>query len=394
MIMQKFLRNTAIFAAVMSMLLFAACTGNNNNGEGTKDENGNGSYVTQPDGEGDSARQAELNQVVARINGLDVPAGFIAFWVTEARTQLDEEITPDSENYEQTVLEKAVRLSAISVILSGYAEEKGIVFSDEDEEDMRSEMEDIMEFYGTEEAFLADYGDIGVQGFAHFSQLIRKFEMMEKVVDAIIESPELFAEFESFMPEEIEEELLAAKHILVFFQEADEEEGIEGKFENEEEAAAFAQELWAKINAGEDFDELMHEHSQDHGLLFYPEGYTFVANAMSPAFEEVTRSLQIGEKSEPFTTEHGTHIVLRTEPDPDGDIHRPPWGGPPSREQRMVSAIVAYFEQRAEEAEIEFLPGLYEIPVELTSIMPFDFGDFDFEDFDFSDFDFEEMPID
>ncbi|MCL2456902.1 MAG: peptidyl-prolyl cis-trans isomerase [Defluviitaleaceae bacterium] len=354
MIMQNFLKNAAFFAVVMSMLLFAACTKKPD--EIIDDENfsENGTVI--------SSATTALDQTVATVNGLDVPAGYVKFWKVEAINRLEEEgIFPGSQNYEKTVLEKAVRQCALSVIIAGYAAQNGIVFSAEDEEEMIAQKEDMMDYYGSEEAFLEDYGELGVQNLEHFEQLIRKFEMMEKVVDSIIESPMLSAEFAPFMEpeEEIEEELLAAKHILIIFSE----EVEENRFSSEEEAADFARELLTRIQAGEDFDALMHEHSQDPGLSHYPDGYTFVEGVMSPEFEEATRNLQIGDVSELVVTEHGTHIVLRVEPNPD-DVQRPWWGGgPPTPEQRMVSAIVKVFEQRAEDAILEFFPSLYEISV-------------------------------
>ncbi|MDE5414967.1 peptidylprolyl isomerase [Alkalihalobacterium chitinilyticum] len=75
-----------------------------------------------------------------------------------------------------------------------------------------------------------------------------------------------------------------------------------------------AEEILAKINAGEDFQELATEHSIDPGsaqrggeLGFFGKG------RMVPEFEAAAFNLEIGEVSELVETEYGYHIIKVTD---------------------------------------------------------------------------------
>ena len=70
-------------------------------------------------------------------------------------------------------------------------------------------------------------------------------------------------------------------------------------------------------NLAADFDALMHEHSEDSGLVTNPDGYTFVSGEMVTEFEEGTRALEIGQISGIIESPYGYHIILRQEPDLD-----------------------------------------------------------------------------
>ena len=150
-----------------------------------------------------------------------------------------------------------------------------------------------------------------------------------------------------------EEELLAAKHILANF----------ANFDSEEEAEEFANELLARVNAGEDFDMLVAEYGQDPGMHMNPQGYTFTEGAMVPQFEQGTRDLEIGEISGLVRSEFGFHIIMRVEPD-ETSIMRAP-GAPEVRtlEDRMMEAIFLGIQAMVDDASIEFLPALEDIPM-------------------------------
>jgi hypothetical protein len=174
------------------------------------------------------------------------------------------------------------------------------------------------------------------------------------VIDAILANDELFAPFEQYMPEvpDFGDEMLGAKHILITLAD----------FDTQAQAEAFAAEILQRARAGEDFDSLIQTYGQDPGMIMNPDGYTFVSGVMAPEFEQATRDLEIGEISGLVPTTHGIHIILRTEPNPDDVLL--PWGIQiPPLEHRMTQAIFAAFEHRASNAEIIFLPELFEMPI-------------------------------
>ena len=92
---------------------------------------------------------------------------------------------------------------------------------------------------------------------------------------------------------------LHAKHILI---SASDENGTSQK--------ELADELLARAKAGEDFDGLIAEYSEDPGSHYYPDGYYFTAGEMVPEFEDTTRSLGMNEIGM-CESAYGYHIIMR-----------------------------------------------------------------------------------
>lgn len=85
-----------------------------------------------------------------------------------------------------------------------------------------------------------------------------------------------------------------AKHILVDSEE-------------------LANEIYASLQNGADFDELLNEYGTDPGMTYEPDGYTFTKDYMDPAFEAAAFALNIGEISAPVKSSYGYHIIKREE---------------------------------------------------------------------------------
>ena len=90
-----------------------------------------------------------------------------------------------------------------------------------------------------------------------------------------------------------------AKHILVL---------ANGDFDS---ALIKANEIAARLTAGESFDTLMKEFSEDPGLASYPNGYAYTAGTMVTEFEEAVKELAVGDISQPVKTTYGYHIIMR-----------------------------------------------------------------------------------
>ena len=73
-----------------------------------------------------------------------------------------------------------------------------------------------------------------------------------------------------------------------------------------------AEDVLAKVNAGQDFDALIAEYNDDPGAT--DEGYTFAKDgSMVPEFEEASFALEIGQTSGLVETSYGYHIIKRLE---------------------------------------------------------------------------------
>ncbi|MDR3767690.1 MAG: peptidylprolyl isomerase [Butyricicoccus sp.] len=112
---------------------------------------------------------------------------------------------------------------------------------------------------------------------------------------------ELHAEFDKYYK---------AKHILI---RNTDDEGNTLTGDQLTEKYALVEELQERINAGEDFDELMNEYSEDSGLQFSPEGYIFQDDGTyAEGFVDGVKALEPGETSKkPVISEFGWHIIQR-----------------------------------------------------------------------------------
>ena len=100
--------------------------------------------------------------------------------------------------------------------------------------------------------------------------------------------------------------IYGAKHILILTEER-----------SDEEAKAIAEDILKQLEEGGDFDELINEYSEDTGLEYYPDGYTFQEGEFVDEFYNATKELEIGQTSGLVKTDYGYHIIRRIEPDRD-----------------------------------------------------------------------------
>ena len=108
-----------------------------------------------------------------------------------------------------------------------------------------------------------------------------------------------------------EDNYITAKHILI--TTADPASGETKR--TDEEAKKEAQSILDRINAGEDFDTLMNQYSEDTGLSNNPNGYTFTEGQMLTEFYDGAKALAEDEVSELVKSSYGYHIIKRVKLD-------------------------------------------------------------------------------
>lgn len=142
----------------------------------------------------------------------------------------------------------------------------------------------------------------------------KKGEEIEETVPA--EKP---AQEEATMSEP---ERIEVQHILISFQGAIPDETVT---KTQEEAEALAQDLLARAKAGEDFDALVKEFTDDQhpgiyrmsniGIQPDTANQEYPRERMVKAFGDVGFSLQVGEigmtSFDPDTSKYGWHIIKR-----------------------------------------------------------------------------------
>lgn len=108
-----------------------------------------------------------------------------------------------------------------------------------------------------------------------------------------------------------EDNYITAKHILI--STVDPASGETKR--TDEEAKKEAQSILDRIKAGEDFDTLMNEYSEDTGLSNNPNGYTFTEGQMVTEFYDGAKALAEDEVSELVKSDYGYHIIKRVKLD-------------------------------------------------------------------------------
>ena len=117
-------------------------------------------------------------------------------------------------------------------------------------------------------------------------------------------------------------DMVTVQHILIAF------EGTVPDVErSQEEAQMLAQSLYQRAKAGEDFDMLVEEYTDDsfpgvyqmanHDSDANPDMTIFARSAMAKNFGDVAFSLQVGEvglaEYDPQDCKYGWHVILRLE---------------------------------------------------------------------------------
>ncbi|RSK45308.1 foldase [Bacillus canaveralius] len=169
------------------------------------------------------------------------------------------------------------------------AKKQKITVSDKEKE---AELKTLMDTYGGKEAFNEQLKMSGISK-ASIEEEIDMYLLTRKLLkDKIaISEEEMQTYFDENKAQFAEEEQVKARHILVEDQKT-------------------AEEVKAKLNAGEDFVALAKEFSTDEtnaesgGDLGY-----FARGDMVPEFEEAAFSLDVDAISEPVKTEHGFHLI-------------------------------------------------------------------------------------
>jgi len=307
-------------------------------------------------------RGADSNDyVVARVNGMDIYASEVNIHIAQAENMLlwdffmmtgEFEMDHEAEfapgvTFGRAIREEAVRIAAFTKIYEEYAHRLGITLNDEQQQLIDDEIEHLREHFGEEEFYVLLHED-GFRNSYHLAELFASQFLLNNLVEAVVEMPAEFLRFESYMPpEETAENLLGAAHILASFSE----------FATQADAEVFAQGLLDRVLAGEDFNTLAHEYSQDPGIETFPNGYTFTFGDMVPEFEQATLELEIGGISGLVFTNFGIHIIQRTEPNLD-DFHLMNQTQPRTLQDRMMEAVFLGLEAMVYDAELEFLPAL------------------------------------
>ncbi|MGV8146045.1 MAG: peptidylprolyl isomerase [Alkaliphilus sp.] len=192
------------------------------------------------------------------------------------------------ETVKMQILDKLVA----DELLLQEARKEGISISDEKVEEAFAAFKELKE---SNEEFANSLNEHGITDEFIKNQIERDYIMeqyMAYIIEKAIVTDEEIRSFYDDNPEYFNVEEVKASHILV----------------SEE---ALANELWERIEKGEDFKELAKQYSEDPGSKELGGDLGFFGRGrMIPEFEEAAFALEIGEVSEPINSMFGHHIIL------------------------------------------------------------------------------------
>ncbi len=245
-----------------------------------------------------------------------------------------------------------IQLSA----LERFAAENGIEVTEEMQEKIEAQkQEDIVAACGegaTEEEFFQNLSEIYLTPEMYERITTQNYLYQESFKAIYGEKAELLPEEEALAYLE-DNAYVSAAHILFM-------KGEEG-----EDRSAELEEIRAELMAIEDPEERaeaflakMKESSEDTGVSYYPEGYTYTPGTMVPQFEDAVTAMEVYGISEIVDTDYGKHLIMRLPLSADAVVEFSSTSGE-ARTARMLAANMAYSAQLQEVADglkLEWLP--------------------------------------
>lgn len=255
------------------------------------------------------------------VNGVSFDVDTYNFYVTQIEKQLGvssygedwESVEHEGKKLIDVVREEALNEIAVSIIVEQKAKENGFEITQVDKDKVQSQIDSMKKQLGTDadyEAWLLEQG------------------LTEKVYRKFVEVSLLSAKLlEKTVPDSTEEELLDyyqnnvahVKHILVKTVD-DDMNAVSGDAFAQKQALAY--EYLKRAKAGENFDTMVEQYSEDPGSKSNPEGYYLgkgfilgTTGGMIAEFEATSLALKVGEISEPIETSYGYHIIKRYDND-------------------------------------------------------------------------------
>ena len=317
-----------LLSATLLLSILAGCSGKN-------DPNATPVPTAEPSGavtEHDFAKaQAayDMDKVVMTVNGSEVTWDEFFYYLYSSIMYFEQQLGPiadftqtipgnDSMSYSQLVVQYAADMATQFHVMAVNTVAAGVELDEEDKAELQEVAEQDKIGYCGQDATDEDFDKYLESNYANRSI----YDFVTKAPYLLMKCFEtMYGEDGGLLPDEDVEAFISdygymsCKHILILTRDA---EGAELTDEQKAEKQAKAQELYEQFAAISDqaalvqkFDELMNEYSEDTGLPYNPDGYTFTSGEMVAEFETATKELEEYAVSEPVESSYGYHIILR-----------------------------------------------------------------------------------
>jgi len=273
-----------------------------------------------PMGGEDLTADMNIPGVVAKVNGVELKSDYIRFRLNLDMRRIGTPLNPQQKvKLAGTIIEKEIVRELM------YQEGKGKSVSPEDVEkefqefkkayESKEELDQALQARGIDEAELRKGIEI---------DLIAKNLLDERVKGKVQVTDTMVQKFYGDKKESFKRpESFRARHIFVAYvpfdvvEKSSPEELKEIAGEYREKARKKIDEVYAKVKAGENFEELAKQYSEDKGSAEKGGDLDFIYKGVfDPAFDQAIADLKVGETSGIVETEFGYHIIRLIETKP------------------------------------------------------------------------------
>ena len=253
------------------------------------------------------------SNVMVKVGETTLTTGQFQFFLDSIKEQMEAElsINGDWETAEiegkkaiDVAKERAYEVAVEYMSSIEIAKKKGITVTDEEINSMKSQIN---------ASYFEDYPekDSIIDFMCESEQYL--YKLQEKYLEEKPLSDDMVVAYFNDNKEMFDTTYLRAKHVLILTQDDETREPLPEAEIAERKVKADG--ILARAKAGENFDALVKEFSEDPGSQSQPDGYVFTSGEMVQEFEDCVRNLGMNEIG--FTeTSYGYHIIKRLELDP------------------------------------------------------------------------------
>lgn len=260
-------------------------------------------------------------KTVATVGGIKITEGEFKFYLNSIKNQMSGTELQTEEDWQNWELEgekaidvakgRALEIAIENALYIEAAKKAGFDLTDEEREQLKVVKNQVVSGYGDKKQYKEflkanNITDSFIEMMCESSLYYNK--ILQSIDDANASDEEDMKKYFEDNKAEFEAEYRKAKHIL--FLTVDGATRQPKSTEECDAAKVKAEEIYERVKAGEDYDALMHEFSQDPGLEAAPEGYVFTSGEMVPEFELATDSIGFGEVTL-CQSSLGFHIIKR-----------------------------------------------------------------------------------
>lgn len=244
---------------------------------------------------------------IASVGEEKITQSELQFYMQAARQRVEE------FNVEE-VRKSALEQAEVNLLYTQVAKAMGIELTEEEKEQIVSYKKNVVASYGNEEKYKASL---------KAGRITDQF--IDSLVDARFYQSKLTAKLEEIDPTTDEqlktyfdEHYRRAKHVLLLTQDMNTGAALDAN--TVAKAKETADSVLERAKAGEDFDALISEYSEDPGSASNPNGYVFTDGEMVQEFQDGVDALNPGEIGL-VKSSYGYHVIQRLALDETGQMY-------------------------------------------------------------------------